>query len=101
MLETLHLSVFREQLQSQFQVDLGSAEPVTLQLTQAADLGSTPRQERFSVVFRGPLDPYLDQRMYPIEHAALGKFDLFLVPIAREPEGFLYEAVFNRLVDQK
>lgn len=101
MLEALNLSVFAEHLQSYFQVYLTPSQPVTLQLTQAYDLGSTPVQERFTLVFRGPLDPFLEQRMYPIEHATLGTFDLFLVPNARKPEGFLYEAVFNRLVDRK
>lgn len=28
----------------------------------------------------------------------LGRFDLFLVPVGQEADGFLYEAVFNRLL---
>jgi hypothetical protein len=35
--------------------------------------------------------------MYRMEHDVLGALDLFLVPIARDEDGFQYEAVFNRL----
>jgi hypothetical protein len=52
----------------------------------------------FSLVFRGPLDQPLEQGMYPMTHEKMGTESLFLVPIAREADGFHYEAVFNNLV---
>lgn len=55
------------------------------------------RQERFSVVFRGPRDKLLQQGMYQMQHDRLGGFDLFLVPVGRDHDGVYYEAVFNRL----
>lgn len=54
-----------------------------------------PRQEPFSLAFSAQ-PPVREQRIYRLEHAALGSVDLFLVPIGREPDGRIrYEAVFN------
>jgi hypothetical protein len=49
----------------------------------------------FSVVFRGPGEPLLRQRIYRVEHPALGALELFLVPIGRDDAGVSYEAVFT------
>jgi|SRR5882672_1555718 len=51
--------------------------------------------ERFSLFFQGPADVHLGQHSYAVEHAAMGEFELFLVPVARNEQGFQYEAVFN------
>jgi hypothetical protein len=59
--------------------------------------GATPESRRtpFSVVFLGPRDPVLPQRIYRLDHEELGTLDLFLVPIGRDEEGVRYEAVFT------
>jgi hypothetical protein len=49
----------------------------------------------FSIVFLGPRDPVLPQRIYRLEHDELGTLDLFLVPIGRDDAGVRYEAVFT------
>lgn len=64
--------------------------PLTVEATVA---GGDPRP--FTVTFAGPLEPQLEQRMYAIEHAEVGKFPLFIVPVAREADGMRYEAVFG------
>ena len=51
-------------------------------------------REPFSLVFRGPMDPLLAQRIYPLDHAEMGQRDIFLVPIGPDQEGMRYEAVF-------
>ena len=51
--------------------------------------------ERFSVFFSGPLDILLAQNIYQLQHETMGEFEIFLVPIARNENGFRYEAVFN------
>lgn len=78
---------------------MAHADPaaVDLELVEARDLGSSPRQEQFSLVFRGPLDVFLPQRMYQMQHDRLGAFGVFLVPIGQAPDGYSYQAVFNRL----
>jgi hypothetical protein len=49
----------------------------------------------FSIVFLGPREPVLPQRIYRLEHEQLGTLDLFLVPIGRDDAGVRYEAVFT------
>jgi hypothetical protein len=51
----------------------------------------------FSILFRGPTTPALEQATYILNHAELGELTLFLVPIAADDTGRTYEAVFNRL----
>jgi hypothetical protein len=49
----------------------------------------------FSLVFRGGPSPPLPQRIYRVEHEALGALDIFLVPIGPDEVGQRYEAVFT------
>ena len=49
----------------------------------------------FSLLFRNGAALLFPQQIYRMQHPRLGGFDLFLVPVAREREGFLYQAVFN------
>ena len=73
--------------------------PVELELTQVKGYLSKPHEEtgmeRFSAYFRGPSDRYLVQKIYTIDHEQMGAFDLFLVPVSQDQNGFRYEAVFN------
>ncbi|MGB8648895.1 MAG: hypothetical protein WCF84_26900 [Anaerolineae bacterium] len=74
------------------------AAPVTLQLTEVTPQRATSRQEMFSLMFHGPADHFMPQNMYRLEHERLGEFQLLLVPIGRDQDGYVYEAVFNRLI---
>lgn len=96
----LHLPVFTEQLNTVFRVTLGTGQTLPLELIQTREIIATARQECFAILLRGPLDTFLPQGTYAVSHAALGPFDLFLVPVGRGQQGFEYEAVFNRLVGQ-
>ena len=51
--------------------------------------------ERFSAFFFGAGDGILRQGIYPLEHVAMGAFELFLVPVGKTEGGYQYEAVFN------
>jgi hypothetical protein len=75
-------------------------DPIETELIEFKEMNMTPKQEQFSIVFRGPLDIFLNQGMYKMEHEKIGTFDLFLVPIRQDQEGLCYEAVFNRLIDK-
>jgi hypothetical protein len=56
--------------------------------------------EVFSLTFRGPLGAFLGQGMVALAHDVIGEFELFIVPVARTSDGFLYEAVSNRQCSQ-
>ncbi|HXT63326.1 MAG TPA: hypothetical protein VN696_09845 [Pyrinomonadaceae bacterium] len=53
------------------------------------------KMERFSIFFDGPADARLPQQLFQMRHAAMGEFEIFLVPISGDESGFRYEAVFN------
>src|SRR6185369_17124085 len=54
-----------------------------------------PDRQPFTLLFRGPPQFVLPQRIYRFEHETLGELDLFIVPIGRTPAGVNYEAVFS------
>ena len=64
------------------------------ELIEATRHGPAPTRQQFSLVFRGPSEPVLPQRIHPLSHPVLGAFELFLVPIGPDAGGMRYEAVF-------
>ncbi len=87
-----------EYVNTPFAVVNAPAAPVTVQLTEVTPRRATPRQEIFSLLFHGPADHFLPQHTYTLRHEQLGEFDLMLVPVEKDAEGFIYEAAFNRLI---
>src|ERR1700747_2542390 len=54
------------------------------------------KRDAFSLHFLGPQDPYIPQATYSMGHATLGgPHSIFIGPIAKGKEGYMYEAVFN------
>ena len=81
----------------------GAPDGVTLELVAAEGLGparSGPDGRALRAPYRlewaGPPEPQLPSATVPLEHPSLGRLELFLGPVAREPDGSLrYEAVFG------
>lgn len=92
----LDFETFAMQINTSFRVKPAAELTVELKLIEANNR-SIPRQEMFSLIFQGPDQTFLPQRLYPIEHDLIGAFDLFIVPIGRDEDGYRYEAVFNRV----
>ena len=69
----------------------------TAEVEEVNHLTQQPGQERipFSVVMQASVEESHGQRVYQIDHADLGKTDVFLVPIGPGPKGMRYEAVFT------
>ena len=92
-------ATFAAQLNSMFRIQSKLAKPVEVKLIEVKDTGPIPDQqsgkECFSLLFIG--QPRLRQDTYTIDHAALGKFALLLVPVGKDKKGSYYEAVINRL----
>ena len=95
MSENLTKEAFSENLNTKFRIPLESSNAAELELIEVVGTLSSPRQEQFSVFFRGPLNYLLPQGTYQMEHEKMGELALFIVPIGREQDGFRYEAVFN------
>jgi hypothetical protein len=92
------VETFASQVGGRFTTTLATGESVALELTEVQPGPVSPKALQFSILFRGPRDRYLQQRIYHLENPVLGGIDLFLVPVGEAPEGLLYQAVFNRLL---
>jgi hypothetical protein len=52
----------------------------------------------FSLMFKGPLDRPLTQKIRQLTHPDMGEVDFFLVPVQTgKTDGIYYQAVFSRL----
>ncbi|HEY0005230.1 MAG TPA: hypothetical protein VGB17_10520 [Pyrinomonadaceae bacterium] len=101
MNENLTHENFSQNLNTKFLLHYGGQSPMELELIEITQLKRAPRQEMFSIRFRGPLDPQLLQRTFSLEHERMGAFELFLVAINRDEDGMYYEAVFNWLKEKE
>ena len=91
----LTLESFNGRLGEGFRLD-SDDEALDLTLVECERLGGTVlEREPFSLVFLGPREPMLPQRIYRLEHDELGELEIFLVPIAQDADGTRYEAVFT------
>jgi hypothetical protein len=96
VLENFTVRTFSEHLGGAFRVYPEDSDPLDVELISANELGEEPGGGRpFSVVFRGSGNVALPQRTYRMEHAGIGEFEIFLVPIGPDEKGPRYEAVFN------
>lgn len=90
---------FAKHLNTNFRVPLESPEPIELKLIGVTPRVSEPNEqagmERFSVLFAGPAAVFLPQNTYRVAHPEMGEFEIFLVPLGKEADGFRYEAVYN------
>src|SRR5262245_16600371 len=90
---------FTRHLNSKFEVQLDENRFVQLELTEVSDIKLYPKQEQFSIEFRGPVDTFLGQGIRSLTHHEMGHFDIFIVPIRQDEQGFYYEAIYNRIRD--
>lgn len=96
-LETIHASHFNACLKTAFQVTDESGAQTTLELIEVTEHASSA-METFSLIFKGPADAPLAQKIYQFRQQQLGELSIFIVPIGRAAEEMRYEAVFNRLI---
>lgn len=92
------LADFAPQVGTPFALDHpGHAETFTLVAADALPGRGGAARAPFSLLFDGArTDLQFDQQILPLRHAALGALALFLVPVARNPEGTVrYQAVFS------
>ncbi len=98
MLESFTAATFEPRVGEDFTVAVAPGETLALRLSScrsSANPGQPGARRPFSLYFHGPHARPLPQRMYPFSHPSLGDFDLFIVPVGRDPAGLIYEAVFN------
>ena len=105
MAETLRYASFAPLVGESFRLESGPGAALELALIEAKRLGpgaednveedENGQRRPFSLLFRGPAAPRLDQGTFRLEHGVLGALDIFLVPMEPDAEGPRYEAVFT------
>lgn len=108
MLDQLTSGDFAAHLHEIFRLHTGAAaeepgqEPggdqLQLELIKVAEFGpeaTATRRRAFSLLFREPGPGYVGQRIYTLDHASLGRLNLFLVPVGPGEGGMRYEAIFT------
>jgi hypothetical protein len=101
VLDRLTADTFAPAVGDTFALDAGDAGRLDFELIESrlrdpdrpAEDDSGTRAP-FSLLFRGPVDPLLPQRIYRLEHESIGPLEIFIVPVARDESGSTYEAVF-------
>jgi hypothetical protein len=97
------MGTFARHLNTTFRIK-GSSGTVDLKLAKVTDLKATSKtpariagSESFSLLFVGSRKATsLTQDTYRVQHEALGRFSLFLVPVGK-PANRRFEAIFIRL----
>lgn len=95
-LAELTSAVFAGHVRTGFRVHMAPDQVVEMTLTSVSDKGSSTTVESFALYFLAPLDAPARQGTYRMAHDKLGEFELFIVPIRRDPRGIEFEAVFVR-----
>src|SRR4051794_12082172 len=103
MLDKLTLESFTHRVAETFRLDLDGQASLDLVLQSATEIPLTGRRPKrdeaprqpFTLLFLGPPNVVLPQRIYRLDHDELGAIEIFIVPVARTAEGVTYEAVFN------
>lgn len=96
-------STFTPYVDTEFRVYSKSSKATAVTLSKIEDFPDSQdalkafEGECFSLQFAGSANKRFGQKTYEVEHASLGKFHLFLVPVGmRRARGEVsYEAVFN------
>ena len=90
---------FRQHLNTPFRLQVNAPKPIDLTLVGVESRPSEAKEqqgmERFSIFFLGSPEFLLPQSTYRLAHPEMGEFDVFLVAIGKEAEGYRYEAVYN------
>jgi len=90
---------FKHHLNTPFRLQVNAPKPIDLTLvgveSRPSESSEEQGMERFSVFFSSPLEFLLPQSTYRLVHPEMGEFDVFLVAIGQDPDGYRYEAVYN------
>jgi hypothetical protein len=102
VLDALNVDAFAPAVGEVFVLDDEDAGRLELELLEARTIepdapavGADGVRTPFRLLFRGPGEALLPQRIYRLEHGAIGALEIFIVPVARDAAGVRYEAIFG------
>lgn len=94
MLDRLAATDFAPLVGSAFAAGELALELVEVNPLRDSSAGAAGRRP-FALVFRARTAEPLSQGIFSLEHDRLGRLDVFLVPVGRDPGGLLLEAIFT------
>lgn len=89
---------FEPHVGERFRIVPGDGAPFEATLSSCTAAGEPPVPEfrkPFSLLFHASGGELVGQQICAVEHPALGRLDIFLVPLGPDERGMRYEAVFN------
>lgn len=101
MLNEVTHAGFAEFVGDPFRFELAAGEFVEARLAEVnllkhpQPVRADDRRAPFSLIFQVPTSGALPQHIYALEHAKLGRMEIFLVPVGRDAGNLLLEAIFN------
>ena len=94
---------FADAVKTKFRVWIAPEDSLELELMQVTKPRITvtggarnAAYENFALLFQGPSGRPLPQQLYFFESEALGRFELFIVPVSSDSQAAQYQATFNR-----
>jgi len=81
-----------------FTLTSGDGKTVVIELVEVSEMRLLPNQASYSILFQFPERYPVQQGLYELRHTALGKLQLFLVPVITPANQIRLEAVFNFLI---
>ena len=96
----LNQATFGRLVGTTFRVSVAPGRAAAIQLLSVrrlAAIGPAPTGEGFSLLFSGSRSNRFGQDNFTVDHAKLGRFSMFIVPVGPAGADQRYEAVFNRL----
>ena len=90
---------FSQQMDQVFRGHSPAGSEIEMTLAEFKDVFESDTQETFTLIFRAPADAPAEQGTYIFQNEALGEQAIFLVPVGRDENAVLFEAVYNRLKD--
>lgn len=97
MLKNMSKEVFKENINTKFQVKLNEVESVELKLTNITEK-KTLHAEFLSLIFEGTDNKILGDNTYTFEHDKLGTFNLFISPYMHKGDMIYYDVVISKLI---
>ncbi|MBB1060840.1 DUF6916 family protein [Marilutibacter spongiae] len=96
-MELLTLQHFAGCLNETFSASMSDMDVpfVLVEARPVQDAPANAARAPFSLLFRNASAFLFPQQTYRMHHPRVGEVGIFLVPVAQERDGFLYQAVFN------
>jgi hypothetical protein len=95
-IDKINLQNFQSLKNKKFQIDLDSNKNLIIKLEKVVSMSFDNKTEQFILFFKGKNDVNLEEKIYHLQNANLGDFDLFLMPSEKKQGYQYYQAIFNQ-----